>query len=368
MPPPKAEPLSEAEILTVRAWIEGGARAGEPPPAIAPYSRPLSPPRYKRPPVIAALAFSADGRRLFAGGYREVLVHDVGEMCATRSPEGERGGPVSVAPVARLVGEAPRIQALSLSPDGKRLAVASGSPGRFGELQLWEVASGELLEFRRIGEDLLYAVDFSPDGARLVAAGADRALHVLRAGDLEEAYAAEVHTDRVLAARYGRGGSVLYSGGRDRTLRASRAEDLKLIESADPFRAAVTVVLVRPGSDAVFAASESGEARFFSAEELKETKKLEVEPGGALAAEFSPDGRLLALGGAASEVRVYSADSGERVATFPSGPESTYALAFSPDGGRLAAAGYEGLIRLWAVKENRRIAEVIPVTLQRTEE
>ena len=41
--------------------------------------------------------------------------------------------------VARLVGQSERIESARFSPDGKLLAVSGGSPGRFGELQLWDI-------------------------------------------------------------------------------------------------------------------------------------------------------------------------------------------------------------------------------------
>ena len=49
-------------------------------------------------------------------------------------------------PVAypRLVGLSERIESAVFSPDGKLLAVTGGSPGRFGEVQIWDVAAKEL--------------------------------------------------------------------------------------------------------------------------------------------------------------------------------------------------------------------------------
>ncbi len=356
MPPRKAEPLSEVEILTFRAWIEGGAKAGEPGEA-APYATPPAAPTYSRPPVIAGLAYSADGQRLFVGGYREVLVHDVDRIVAAGA------GGVALEPVGRLVGEAERIQDLALSPDGELLAVAAGSPGRFGELQVWAVDSGELVEFRRIGGDVLYAVDFAPDGSRIATAGTDRALHVVSTAGLEDVFASEIHSDWIFGVAYGGDGSRLFSGGRDKTLKVSGAVDGRFLQTLVTFGKSVSGVLGRPGSDQVLVFSETGGARLIGAGDLKEKRQLEKQSGAVLAGAFSRDGKQLALGGVANEVRVYASDDGKRVASLASGPEWTFALAFRPDGGQLAVAGLQGVVRLYDLKESKRIAEVIPVVI-----
>ncbi len=364
MPPKKAEPLSEAEILTFHAWIAGGAKVGEPSAIAKPYSVPPKPVAYPRAPVIAALAYSADGKRLFVGGYREVLVHDVEALVAAKEK--------TLAPVARLVGEAERIHALSLSPDGKRLLVAAGSPGRFGEVQSWDVDSGEMLKFRRIGKDVLYGAEFAPDGKHVVVTGTDRTLYVLQSESLEDAVSAEIHSDWVFGSCFTADGSKLFSGGRDKTLKVTDAKTGKFLKTVVTFGNSVTGVLRRPKGDQILAWSETGEARLYAgSKDFKEQRKLESLGGAALAAAFSTDGTRLAIAGSKNEIRVYDSNSGKRVATLPAGPEWIFALAFRPDGysseegsAQLSAAGYDGVVRIFGLKESKQLAEVIPVTLE----
>ena len=49
--------------------------------------------------------------------------------------------------VGRLVGLSERIESLSFSPDGKRLAVTGGLPARMGEVQVWDVAKPQARAF-----------------------------------------------------------------------------------------------------------------------------------------------------------------------------------------------------------------------------
>jgi WD40 repeat protein len=71
--------------------------------------------------VITALRFSPDGQFLAVSGYHEILLH--------RSD--------GSGLVARLIGQSERIQSLAFSPDGRYLAASGGTPGQFGEVQIW---------------------------------------------------------------------------------------------------------------------------------------------------------------------------------------------------------------------------------------
>lgn len=348
MPPKDAEPLTAPEVELVRLWIEGGARPGERVSEPTPYSRVLSPPTYGRPPVVTALAYSADGTRLFVAGYHEILVHDA-------------DSPVGSTPAARFVGEAERLNVLVLDPGGRLLAAAGGSPARFGELQLWNAAEGKLERFVRMGSDTLFAAAFSPDGARLAVGGPDRSIHVIETATGKEVYASEVHSDWIFGIAFTADGSRIVSGGRDKTLKASDAADGKFLSTLETFNESVLSIAGRPGTRFVLAAGEGRTPVLFDAVEGKEVRKYEGHPGAILATAFSKDGKLLAVAGVAGEVRVHEAENGSRKATLGGGKEWTYALAFRPDGARLAAAGYDGIVRVYGLPEGKEIVSFVPV-------
>jgi WD40 repeat protein len=356
MPPAGEEPLSAAEVEAIRAWIAGGARPGEESAAAAPYSRPVAAPVYARPPPITALAYSTDGERLFVAGRGEVLIH-----AAEPAAGGEDG--TTAGPLARLAGEAERLHALAVSPDGSLLAAAGGSPGLFGELQVWEVAATKLRRFHRIGKDTLFAAAFSPDGSRLLAAGSDRAVHVFEAATGTELHAPEVHSDWVLAAAFTGDGSRIVSAGRDRSIRVlAEPEGVPAGALAAWSEPALTLAPL-PGGSVVLAAGEGRTPVLLDARAMKEMKKIEAQPGPVLASAASRDGKQLAVAGAFVEVRVY--DAGERKLRFALAghAEWIYALAFRPDGARLASAGYEGVVRIHELREGKEVRAFVPVPI-----
>lgn len=354
MPPKKADAMTPEEIATVEAWILGGCRPGEKKEEDSPYSKPLDPPSYTRAPAVTALAYSADGNQLFVAGYREILVYGLGA-------DGARPGP----PQKRLVGESESIHALRLSPDGKLLAAVGGSAARFGELQLWDTQSHELVRFVRMGTDCLYAAAFSRDGKRIAVAGTDRALHVLNVESGEELYASEIHSDWVFGVAFSEDGTRLASAGRDKTVKVSEAKDGKFLKNLATLEGAVMRVVPRPGSQQFLVGADSNQAILYDAKEGKEIRKLENQPGSVLAAAFNSDGKLLAISGSAKEVRVYEADGGKLQHKLEGATDWVYALVFRPDGKRLAASGYDGIVRVYDLQSGKEEVSFVSVPIGR---
>ena len=137
------------------------------------------------PPVLKSVEFSPDGDLLAVGGYHEVLLH-----------KADGSGLV-----ARLVGQSERIESARFSPDGKLLAVSGGSPGRFGEVQIWDVEKRELKLSLMIGYDTLYGASWSPNGKMVAFGCPDNTIRGVRPRD-RQASALQRRPQR-LGARHG---------------------------------------------------------------------------------------------------------------------------------------------------------------------
>src|SRR5438270_8949645 len=177
--------LAESEVALISTWIEQGGMDDTPADATRHYDA-EHPPVYNRPPVVASLDFSPDGKLLAVAGFHEVLLY-------------ENAGTTLAG---RLIGMSERIQSLRFSPNGLWLAVAGGDPARLGEIQVWNVNQRKLTISAPISYDTLYGVSWSPD-SKLIAFGCpDNTVRAIEAGTGNEVVQMGSHSDWVLTTTF----------------------------------------------------------------------------------------------------------------------------------------------------------------------
>src|SRR5207245_11753983 len=131
MPPEGNEPPKAEEIALIKAWIEAGAigpsgAAADPTLLISPRVALKAKPRA----TIAAAAWSGDGKTIALAGYGGLRLVSPETREVLRELPGQRGN----------------VNAVSFAGDSQRLLVAAGEPGLFGEVRIWSVADGKLLQ------------------------------------------------------------------------------------------------------------------------------------------------------------------------------------------------------------------------------
>ena len=249
--PPKGDVLTPREVSLVKKWIEQGAADDTPENVRQRYDQ-NHPPQYAVPPVITSLDYSPDGSLLAIAGFHEVLL---------RSADGNKL-------VARLIGLSERIETVRFSPNGKRLVVAGGLPGRMGEIQVWDVAKRKLLLSKAVGYDTAYGASWSPDGKHVAFGLPDNTVRAIDAKTGEQTLFMGSHNDWVLDTGWSPKGDHLVSVGRDMSAKLTNVETERFIDNITSItpgalRGGVNAVAPHPTQDHLLVGGSDGVPQIF---------------------------------------------------------------------------------------------------------
>jgi WD40 repeat protein len=248
--------------------------------------------------VVTALTLSPDGRSLaVARSGEKVTIWDVSSH--------ER---------RRTLPTASWDTGLAFSPDGEVLAIADQGPA----IRLWHAYTGEMLGTLVCpGRKFLWLV-YSPDGRTLAASSQDDSVMLW---DVPTARARDTHRGHYISSN-----ALAFSpDGR-------------------------TLAFTGQGSSILAWDVERGRVR---AEMPGHTSRIGSYPRNNISIIFSPDGKVVASQGALDPlVKLWDVGGGELIGTIEVEPSLGQVVSFSSDGGALILAGRDAL-REWNIAERR---------------
>ncbi|MEN1678764.1 MAG: WD40 repeat domain-containing protein [Planctomycetota bacterium] len=246
----------------------------------------------RRPAVVTAVAVSADGRTIAAGGDDHVVR-------IWRDGKGE--------PAVRLRGHEDWVRGLQLDPMSNRLATV----GADHQLCLWTLSEGghELNLSNQLAEGPLSSVAFHPNGEQLVTVGFRDPLRVYS----------------------------LASSSLDQTLNTP-CEDTR-------------AVAVSPDGRWMAAAGRNGRLRLWDLHTGAPGRDTPAATRRVHALAFSPDSSLVAAAGDGAFVRLFDAATGDLAAELPQAAKARSVIFL--DAGRLAVGGADNVIRVWDLASNQ---------------
>ena len=372
--PKGKDPLPATDVEIIKRWIAEGAKDDTPRTARDVIDD-KHPPVYQLAPVIPSIDYSPDGTLLAIAGFHEVLLH-----------KSDGSGLV-----ARLIGVSERVQSLAFSPDGKRLAVVGGSPGRFGEVQVWDVVKRKLQYSISVTFDTLYGVSWSPDGTKIAFGCGDNTLRAIDAETGKQILFQGAHSDWVLGTTFSQDSLNVVSISRDMSMKLTVVETQRFVDNITSItpgglKGGLLAVERRPQPkptkvkgvdgrdklyDEVIMGGSDGVPRLYKihrvvqrviGDDANKVREFARMPGRIFALRFNKDGTLFAAGSSLDgkgEVRIYQTNDGKQVSRLES--SAVYTIAFRPDGKQIAFAGFDGVIRLSDPATGKVIKEFMPV-------
>jgi WD40 repeat protein len=256
---------------------------------------------------VFAIAFAGKGTLVSGAADRSVVVWDLNPGWTLERTIGtdDASSPIS-----------DRVNAVRFSPDGKRLATGGGEPTRGGEIKIWQVADGKLMQsFTNVHSDAVFSLDFSADGKYLASGAADKFVKVLDLATGKVVKTFEGHTHHVLGVSWKRDGRTLASAGADNVIKVwdfVTGERKKTIEG---FGKEVTSISFIGITDQTLASSGDNQIQTVN-DNGERIRSFEGGTNFMNSASITPDGKIVIAGGHDGVLRIWNGTNAEVIATF----------------------------------------------------
>ena len=278
--------------------------------------------------------------------------------------------------VGRLVGQSERIESAVFSPDGKSLAVTGGSPGRLGEVQIWDIAERKLRVAVPVTYDTVYGASWSADNSKVAFGCADNTVRAIDAASGKQVLFQGAHSDWVLDTVFSNDSTYVISVSRDRSMKLIEVATQRFVDNITSItpgalKGGLEAVDRRPQKDELLIGGADGVPKIYKmirtqarqiGDDFNLLKAYEAVPGRIYDVAFNNDGSRFAVGSSldgTGEVRIYETDSAKLLHKLPQ-QGAIFAVTFSTSGKILAAAGFDGMVRLYDADSGSLIKEFAP--------
>ena len=364
--PPSAPKIPDAELNTIKAWIEAGAPetsgsvvAAKAKPKFemkldpSSMGKPVGPPAMPegvstepvvvspRANAIVAMASSPWAPLVAVAGHKQILLYETKKN--------------------HLVGVFPfpegSIHVMKFSRNGSLLLVGGGRGGQKGLAVVYDVKNGKRIF--EIGKeyDVVLAADISPDHGQVALGGPSKIVRVYSTADGQLQYEMKKHTEWITAIEFSPDGVLLASGDRNNGLIVWEANTGREFFELRGHTLSITDVTWRLDSNVLASASEDGSIRLWEMENGNQIKAWTAHPGGITSARFAKDGRIVTTGRDRG-ISTWDQNGGKKK-DYERFNDLALRAVFAEDDTKVVAGDWTGEIRVFEANQGTRLTNLL---------
>lgn len=202
-----------------------------------------------------------------------------------------------------------RAWSMTFSPDESRLACSN----YYGQVTLWDVATGRHLHTFEGPAAWVYTVAFDPTGQFLASGGDDQVVRIWDLAKQELCLTLAGHAGRLWSLAFSPDGELLVSGADEEIVRVWDWRNGRLLRG------------------------------------------IRHPTGGTKKVAFHPDGQWIAsCCDQDPKIRLWNAKTGEPIGDLESPSQGPASIAFDPEGGLLISGGRDGSVEIWRMSDGLR--------------
>lgn len=238
-----------------------------------------------------------------------------------------------------------RILSVALSASGRYLVAGTSN----GEVRLWSIPDGTLLQTFLGHTDWVRTVAFSPDEQAILSGSDDQSVRLWDVSTGKCLRTLETHSGRVYSVAFHPDGNLFASSSEDQNICVWERSTSAPPRIFSGHTGRVYGIAFSPDRKTLASCGDDQSVRLWDLYSSR-VRIFKGHTDRVWSVDFSPDGRLLASGGRDQRVLVSDVRTGRTIVELTEQNSAVLAVAFSLDGRYLAIGGVDRHIHVWTTE------------------